>query len=96
MPCKTCRRGWGSGGLSSSPDFAANLLRAQESAGQGGRPVPVLPTIISSLPTITWTFMAKLVAQLLVLSHHRKSSVPFWGAGRREEFPEPSTAFHLY
>lgn len=43
------------------------LLSAQESAGQGGRPVLVfLPKIGASLPTITWGFTAKVVVQVIV------------------------------
>lgn len=73
----------GSGGLSSSSVFAANFVRSQESAGWGRRPFPVLlPTDLSSLPTITWASMVKLFAQVIVLTSQEDLTAPL---GSRKE-----------
>lgn len=53
----------------------------------GGRPVLVLiTTIVSFLPTITWGFMTKLVAEVMVPTSQEESRVLLGEAGGGKSF----------
>ena len=94
-PCEPCRRGWGSGGLTDFKSWLCSQLAESPGVGQGGRPVPPPHCHLFSVPPSPGHSRPSWLHNSWC-PHHRKSTVSFWGTGRREEFPEPSTAFHLY